>query len=84
LSAMKKVLQFRRLCELNVIEQVLHVTETSIIRDAWQRQQRVSVHGWIYGIENGLLQDLSLCISQPSEVEQKYHASVDGLVKSAG
>jgi carbonic anhydrase len=69
---------------LNVIEQVLHVTETSIIRNAWQRQQRVSIHGWIYGIENGLLQDLSLCISQPGEVEQKYHAAVDGLVKSAG
>ena len=83
LAEMKKVLQFRRLCELNVIEQVLHVTQTSIIRDAWQRQQRVSVHGWIYGIENGLLQDLSLCISHPGEVEEKYHAAVDILVKAA-
>jgi carbonic anhydrase len=52
LSGMKKVLQFNRLCELNVIEQVLHVTETSI-SDAWERQQRISVHGWIYGVENG-------------------------------
>ena len=83
LSGMKKVLQFRRLCELNVIEQVVHVTETSIVQNAWARQQRVSIHGWIYGIEDGLLQDLSLCISRPSEVGDKYRAAVDGLAKSA-
>jgi carbonic anhydrase len=84
LSGMKKVLQFNRLCELNVIEQVLHVTETSILRNAWERQQRISVHGWIYGIENGLLRDLGLCISRPSETNERYQAAVDSLAKSAG
>jgi carbonic anhydrase len=81
---MKKVLQFNRLCELNVIEQVLHVTETSILRNAWERQQRISVHGWIYGIENGLLRDLGLCISRPNETNERYQAAVDSLARSAG
>jgi len=83
LADMKKVLQLNRLCELNVIEQVFNVTQTSIIQDAWARQQRVSVHGWIYGIENGLLRDLGVCISRPSEVLEKHQAAVDGLAKSA-
>ena len=83
LADMKKVLQLNRLCELNVIEQVFNVTQTSIIQDAWARQQRVSVHGWIYGIENGLLRDLGVCITRPSEVLEKHQAAVDGLAKSA-
>jgi carbonic anhydrase len=83
LADMKKVLQLNRLCELNVIEQVFNVTQTSIIQDAWARQQRVSVHGWIYGIENGLLRDLGVCITRPSEVLEKHRAAVDGLAKSA-
>jgi carbonic anhydrase len=80
---MKRVLQLNRLCELNVIEQAFNVTQTSIIQDAWARQQRVSVHGWIYGIENGLLRDLGVCIARPSEIMEKYRAAVDGLAKSA-
>jgi carbonic anhydrase len=84
LSGLKKVLQLNRLCELNVIEQVVHVTETSIVRGAWARQQRVSVHGWIYGIESGLLQDLGLCISSSSETPERYQAAVDSLAKAAG
>jgi carbonic anhydrase len=62
LSTLKKVIRFNRLCELNVIEQVHHVAETSIVRDAWARQQRVSIHGWIYAIENGLLRDLGITL----------------------
>jgi Carbonic anhydrase len=84
LSGMKKVLQFNRLCELNVIEQVLHVTETSIMQNAWERQQRISVHGWIYGVENGLLRDLGLCISRPGETKERYQAAVDSLAKTVG
>ncbi len=62
LSSLKKVIKFNRLCELNVIEQVHHVAETSIVLDAWARQQRVSIHGWIYAIENGLLRDLGITL----------------------
>src|SRR3982750_2993556 len=48
----------RRLCELNVIEQVLNVSQTTVLRDAWARAQDLSVHGWIYDIHDGLLHDL--------------------------
>ncbi|MCL1037473.1 carbonate dehydratase [Shewanella corallii] len=49
-----------RMCELNVIEQVQNVISTSIVQDAWQRGQSLSVHGWIYSIDNGLLTDLDV------------------------
>ena len=48
----------RRLCELNVTEQVLNVSQTTVLREAWSRRQEVSVHGWIYDIHDGLLHDL--------------------------
>lgn len=51
-----------RLCELNVIEQVMNVVSTSVIQEAWDRGQNLSVHGWIYGIENGLVNDLNMTI----------------------
>jgi carbonic anhydrase len=47
-----------RLCEWNVIEQVLHVSQTTVMQDAWARGQDVAIHGWIYSLKNGLLQDL--------------------------
>ena len=48
----------RRLCELNVIEQVRHVCEATMVQDAWNAGRSLSVHGWIYGVEDGLLRDL--------------------------
>lgn len=53
----------RRLCELNVIEQVASVSQTTIVRDAWSRGQRVAVHGWIYDIADGLLRDLKVSVN---------------------
>jgi carbonic anhydrase len=79
LSGLKKVIRFNRLCALNVIEQVLHVSETDIVRDAWARQQRLSIHGWIYAIDNGLLQDLSMTMSRPDEAARQYEAAVKSL-----
>lgn len=52
------------LCELNVIEQVVNVAQTTIVRDAWERGQELTVHGWIYGLEDGLLSDLNMCVSE--------------------
>jgi len=49
----------RRLCELNVVEQVRHVCESTAVQDAWARGQQLSVHGWIYGLEDGLLRDMN-------------------------
>ena len=57
-----------RLCELNVIEQVINVSRTSILRDAWQRGQPVAVHGWVYDIHDGLLRDLAVCVTAEGEI----------------
>jgi carbonic anhydrase len=56
-----------QLCELNVIEQVANVCQTTIARDAWERGQELTVHGWIYGIQDGLLRDLNASASGNSE-----------------
>jgi carbonic anhydrase len=54
----------RRLCELNVIEQVVSASQTTIVRDAWSRGQLLTVHGWIYDIADGLLRDLEVSLDQ--------------------
>lgn len=66
--------RFDRLCELNVIEQVKNVCHTTIVQNAWRDQATLSVHGWIYDLKNGILQDLDTCISSNDELEQKYGA----------
>lgn len=53
-----------RMCELNVIEQVNNVVNTTIIQDAWSRGQDVAIHGWIYSIKNGLLHDMDVTINR--------------------
>jgi carbonic anhydrase len=68
-----------RLCELNVIEQVLNVCHTSIVRDAWQRGQNLSVHGWIYGQQDGLLRDLHTTVTQPDEAAIGYREALAKL-----
>src|SRR5947207_4852950 len=54
--------QHARLCELNVIEQVANVRQTTIVRDAWSRDQTLVVHGWIYDLSDGLLRDLEVTV----------------------
>ncbi len=66
-----------RLCELNVITQVRHVCETTIVQDAWRRQQPLSVHGWYYDLRDGLLRDLYCTASGPEEVESAYARAID-------
>jgi carbonic anhydrase len=58
-----------RLCELNVIEQVVNVSQTTIVREAWARGQVLAVHGWIYDIRDGLLRDLEVCVTAEAELE---------------
>ena len=62
-------LQANRLCELNVIEQVVNVARTTILRDAWQRGQSVTVHGWVYGLSNGQLRDLGISVDALDAVD---------------
>ncbi len=63
-----------RLCELNVIEQVANVAQTTIVRDAWERGQSLSVHGWCYGLEDGLLRDLGMSVSSHEELAVRTDA----------
>jgi carbonic anhydrase len=71
--------RFNRLCELNVLAQVFNVARTSILRDAWSREQSISIHGWIYAIENGLLRDLGISLSGPEAASQHYSTAVKSL-----
>ena len=68
-----------RLCELNVIEQVQNVCQTTIARDAWERGQELNVHGWIYGIADGLARDLGTTVSDYREATNVYQAAVAKL-----
>jgi carbonic anhydrase len=67
-----------RLCELNVVEQVLHVCQTTIVEDAWRRQQKLAVHGWIYDLRDGLLRDLGCTAISPDEVASVYATAAQG------
>jgi carbonic anhydrase len=71
-----EVQRLNRLCELNVIEQVLNVSRTTIVQNAWDRGQELAVHGWIYGIGDGLLRDLDICITNQSELSAAYEDAV--------
>lgn len=66
----------RRLCELNVIEQVANVCQTTVALDAWERGQELSVQGWIYGLKDGCLRDLEVTISDPQETAPAYEAAI--------
>lgn len=65
-----------RLCELNVIEQVVNVCETTIVQDAWVRGQDLTVHGWAYRLETGLVNDLGMSSSSIEEMTERYSKSV--------
>lgn len=68
--------RFDRFCELNVIEQVYNVCHTTIVQGAWRRGQDLSIHGWIYGLQDGLLKDLGVTITQPDEISALYRMAV--------
>ena len=64
------------LCELNVVEQALNVCQTTIVQDAWQRGQEVVVHGWVYGLHNGLLEDLAMTVTGSDGVSAAYEKAL--------
>lgn len=65
-------LRHDRLCELNVLEQVVNVCRTTLVRDAWQRGQALSVHGWVYTLRDGLVHDLGVDVNAAEELEPRY------------
>ena len=68
-----------RLCELNVLEQVWNVCQTYVVQDAWRRGQPVTVHGWIYGLKDGLMHDLGITVNCPEDLQIRYGAALKAL-----
>ncbi len=68
-----------RLCELNVIEQVLNVCQTTIVQDAWARGQELAVHGWVYSLSNGRVRELSIDVAAADEVALAYRKAIDSI-----
>ena len=68
-----------KLCELNVIEQVLNVGQTTVVRDAWERGQQVSIHGWIYRLDDGLLQDLKMSVARADDLDTAYRNALNAI-----
>jgi len=69
-----------RLCELNVVEQVGHVCQNSIVLEAWKRGQQLNVHGFVYDVADGILRDMGISVSGPEDWEQIKQNSLDELV----
>ncbi len=67
------------LCELNVIEQVMNVAQTTVVQDAWASGQRLALHGWVYGLSDGLLQDLHITVDGPDGMGSLYRAAIAGV-----
>jgi carbonic anhydrase len=68
-----------RLCELNVAEQFANVCRTDIVQDAWERGQTLSVHGWVYELQDGLLREQGLSASHSDEADEAYREAIDGM-----
>jgi carbonic anhydrase len=68
------------LCDLNVIEQVVNVSVSTVMCDAWARGQKVSIHGWAFGVHDGLLQDLQMTVSSTDAIEPIYRAAIEGVI----
>ena len=68
-----------RLCEMNVIEQVANVCHTTIVRAAWEAGHELAVHGWVYGLKDGLARDLNVTIKAPQEIATAYETAVSSV-----
>ena len=67
------------LCELNVLEQARNACQTTVVQDAWARAQKVVVHGWVYGLHNGLLEDLHITVSGPDELAVAFQKALSAV-----
>ena len=68
-----------RLCELNVVEQVANVCQTTMVQDAWDRGQDLTVHGWVYGLRDGLVRDLEFSATSADEASASYVTALASL-----
>ncbi len=72
------------LCEMNVIEQVGNVALTNVLQDAWARGQKVSVHGWCYGLQDGLVKDLGVSMSHAGDVMEQFRNALKRYPRETG
>jgi carbonic anhydrase len=71
--------QINRLCELNVIEQVVNAAHTTVVQEAWDRGQKLTIHGWIYALTDGLARDLQVNVSGPDELASAHQRAISAL-----
>jgi carbonic anhydrase len=72
-----------RLCELNAVEQVVRVAQTTVVQDAWARGQPLAVHGLVYALEDGLLRDLDMCVDDPQALAPQYETALGTIRRRA-
>jgi carbonic anhydrase len=77
LAAVDEAQRHDLLCDLNVIEQVENVCQTTVVQDAWERGQELTVHGWLYGLKDGRLHDLEMAIGGQADLRQRYPAAIE-------
>jgi carbonic anhydrase len=68
------------LVDLNVIEQVVNLCVSTVMVDAWAKNQQVRIHGWAFGVNDGLLQDLGMTVDSTDAIEPTYRAAVEGVI----
>jgi carbonic anhydrase len=79
LAAVQEDQRVDALCDLNVVEQVVNVCVSTVMKDAWARGQKVSVHGWAFGVHDGLLQDLRITVTSTDTLDPLYLAAIEGV-----
>ena len=67
------------LCELNAIEQVVNVAQTTVVQDAWARGQSLTLHGWVYGLSDGLIKDMHMTVDSAADLERVYRGAVGAV-----
>ena len=81
-AVLEESLRLDRLCELNVIEQVVNVCQTTVVEEAWDKGQDLTIHGWIYRLSNGLIRDLGMNISSLDEMAESRIKAVNKCLPS--
>ena len=69
-----------KVCEINVVEQALNICQTTVVQDAWARGQDLTVHGWIYGLKDGLVRDLGLTVNNADDIFPTYEKAIEKLM----
>lgn len=83
-SALGDEHKFDALCEINVIEQARNVCVSTVVQDAWKRGQDLTVQGWIYGLNDGLLREMGMCINKDCDLEASYTGALRSVLTRRG